>query len=258
MQKEKQDLVIAIVTGSLFVVLFGIACFVVVVNYMRRKHALVLERETESARFAQQLLEAQLEMQEHTFRMVSQEIHDNVGQILSLAKLNLNIITLEQKENDSFHTIKELVGNAITELRDLGSGYYADRQVKEGLVLSIKHLADQLTRTGLFTTSFHSSLENIRLDKSKIIFLYRMVQESLNNIVKHSSATHVDIRIGEVEGKVHIVIKDNGKGFDSANFDSTKGIGLNSIKNRARMIEADAFIVSKPNSGTTVTLVFNA
>jgi signal transduction histidine kinase len=60
-----------------------------------------------------------MEMQEHTFRIISQEIHDNVGQILSLAKLNLNIITIDQKENESFHRIKDLVTNAITELRDL-------------------------------------------------------------------------------------------------------------------------------------------
>jgi len=94
----------------------------------------------------QELLQAQLEMQDHTFRAVSQEIHDNVGQILSLAKVHLNIITFEREEHEALNTIKELVSNAISELRDLSNGYYADRLVEEGLLVAIRHQLTQLTK----------------------------------------------------------------------------------------------------------------
>jgi signal transduction histidine kinase len=256
MQKEKQDIIVAILVATFFILLFGFATFMVVVNYVKKKRKLLLEKEVRESRYQQELLEAQLEMQEHTFRIISQEIHDNVGQILSLAKLNLNIITFEQKGNEYFNTIKELVTNAIAELRDLGTGYYADRLVEGGLITAIHHQLQQLSKTGLFTTSFHSQINTLVVDKNKIIFLYRIVQEVLNNVVKHSGASHVSINILREDDEIHIIVQDNGKGFvrDVAGF--KPGIGLSSIQQRASMIGAKADISSKIGSGTIVNLSF--
>jgi signal transduction histidine kinase len=256
MQKENQDIVVAILIGSLFILLFGCAAFMIMLNYFKRKRKLLLEREIQEVHFKQTLLEAQMEMQEHTFRIISQEIHDNVGQILSLAKLNLNIITIDQKENESFHTIKELVTNAIAELRDLGRGYYADRLVEEGLISAIRHQLNQLNKTGLFTTAFRSQIEFLAVERNKIIFLYRIVQEVLNNIIKHSGANHVNIDIYMESEDVYIVVKDNGKGFIKNTSGFKPGIGLSSIQERAAMIGGTADISSTPGAGTTVTLMF--
>ena len=256
MQEEKQDIIIAILTGSLFVFLFGFITFLVVINYVRRKRKILLEKAVRESQYQQELLQAQLEMQDHTFRAVSQEIHDNVGQILSLAKVHLNIITFEREGNEELNTIKELVSNAISELRDLSAGYYADRLVEEGLLIAIQHQLTQLTKTGLFTTSFSSELDGLLIDKSKTIFLYRMVQEVLNNVVKHSEAGHVNVLISKKEGDVYITIRDNGKGFRSTNADFKPGIGLSSIQQRALMIGAKAEISSVEGSGTLVNLIF--
>jgi signal transduction histidine kinase len=256
MQKENQDIVAAILIGSLFILLFGSAAFLIMLNYFKRKRKLLLEKEVQEAHFKQTLIEAQMEMQEHTFRIISQEIHDNVGQILSLAKLNLNIITIDQNENESFHRIKDLVTNAITELRNLGRGYYADRLVEEGLISAICHQLNQLNKTGLFTTSFQSEMEFLAIERNKIIFLYRIVQEVLNNIIKHSGANHVNIDIYMKNDDVFIVIKDNGRGFKKSRSGFKQGIGLSSIQERAAMIGGTADIHSIPGSGTTVTLMF--
>jgi signal transduction histidine kinase len=256
MQKEKQDIILAIVMGSLFVLLFGFITFLVIINYIRRKKKLLLEKQMQESHYQQAFLKAQLEMQEHTFKAISQEIHDNVGQILSLAKLNLNILSFEQKDNPTFDTVKELVTNAILELRNLGTGYYADRLVEEGLIVAIQHQLTQLNKTGLFTTSFKSELEVVTVDKSKTIFLYRMVQEALNNVVKHSGADRVQVNIFKKDDEVHIRIRDNGKGFESRGSDFKAGIGLSSIQQRASMIDAKAYINSKPGAGTLVNFVF--
>lgn len=100
MQTEKEDIILAILVGSLFVLLFGFITFLVVINFVRRKRKILMERRVREAQFQQELLQAQLEMQEHTFRTVSQEIHDNVGQILSIVKLNLNILTFGNEDNE--------------------------------------------------------------------------------------------------------------------------------------------------------------
>ncbi|MEO8173363.1 MAG: ATP-binding protein [Sediminibacterium sp.] len=256
MQKENQDIVVAILIGSLFILLFGFAAFMIMLSYFKRKRKLLLEREIQEVYFKHTLLEAQIEMQEHTFRIVSQEIHDNVGQILSLAKLNLNIITIDQKGNESFLRIKDLVTNAIAELRDLGRGYYAERLVEEGLVSAIHHQLDQLNKTGLFSTSFQSEIESLPVEKNRLIFLYRIVQEVLNNIIKHSGANRVSITISQNEGNVYLTIEDNGRGFVRHSSGFKPGIGLSSIEERASMIGATADIKSTPGTGTIVTLIF--
>lgn len=257
MQKESQDIIFAIIVASLLMLLFCLVTFVVILNAVKRKRALILENERQAASFHQQLMAAQLEMQEHTFRIVSQEIHDNVGQILSLTKLNLNILTAQEKENEAFLHIKDLVAEAISELRALSEGYYADKLAKEGLVKAVKHLLGLHTRTGLFKTVFHTDLAEVPLERSHVIFVYRMVQESLNNIVKHASAMEVAVAIQDMGKKVQITIQDNGKGFDSTTPGFRNGIGLNSIRQRAAMIGADVSINSRVGNGTEIQLIIH-
>jgi signal transduction histidine kinase len=223
---------------------------------VRRKKKILAERKTREAQFQQELLQAQLEMQEHTFKTISQEIHDNVGQILSIIKLNLNILTFKNEGNEQLEDIKTMLTDAIKELRDLSAGYYADRLVEEGFLVAIQHQLRQLDKTGLFTTSFHSELETLSVDKNKVIFLHRMVQEILHNVVKHSGASQVTAHISKKNEEIHISLQDNGKGFDPAGSGFKAGIGLSSIRQRASMIGADVQINSEIGSGTIVKLVF--
>lgn len=256
MEEVSREVIIGVVTGTLFILLFSIVMMLVLINFLRRKKKMMYEKQVRESQFQQALLQTQLEMQEHTFKTVSQEIHDNVGQILSLAKVNLSILTMEGKSDPKITDVAELVGKAIRELRDLSAGYYADRLAEEGLIIAIQHELQQLEKTGLFTTSFHSEMNRLPVDKSKTIFLYRMVQEICNNIVKHANATHVDIRIIKKDQEVRIEIKDDGKGFDESDERFKPGIGLSSIRQRAAMIGADAQIQSEPGLGTSIHLMF--
>lgn len=256
MQKEKQSIIIAILTGSVFVLLFGFITFMVVINYVRRKRKMLVEKQMREGQYQQELLQAQLEMQDHTFKAISQEIHDNVGQILSLAKVHLNILTFDGQGHEQLNLIKALVTDAITELRNLSAGYYADRIMEEGLLVSIEHQLLQLEKTGLFTTSFHSAFDTLLIDQSKTIFLYRMIQEALNNVVKHSGAGHVLVDVYKKDGHVHIRLEDNGKGFSSDQPNFKAGIGLSSIQQRGLMIGAKVNIHSIMGMGTRVTLIF--
>ena len=257
MQEEKSAVILGIIVGSVFVTLFGFIMLLVIINFFKRKRKILIEQKVKDAQYEQAVLQAQLEMQEHTFKTISQEIHDNVGQILSLAKVNLNIITLENEGgNDKINTVKDLVGKAITDLRDLSMGYYADRLAEEGLLFAIQHELNQLQKTNLFTVSFTSELEDLKIEKNKSIFLYRMMQEILNNIVKHSHATHVAVQVLQENNKVKISVQDNGVGFDFIQKNFKPGIGLTSLQKRAAMIDCTLQIESEPNKGTTVNLTF--
>jgi len=258
MEKVSREVLVGIITGTLFILLFSIVTMLILINFFRRKKKMFYEKQVREAQFQQELLQTQLEMQDHTFKIVSQEIHDNVGQILSLAKVNLNILAMEGFKDPKITNVAELVGKAIRELRDLSAGYYADRLAEEGLIIAIKHELHQLEKTGLLTTSFHTETDRLQLDKSKTIFLYRMVQEICNNILKHANATQVDVSIFKKENDIRLQVKDNGRGFDELKENFKPGIGLSSIRQRAAMIGADAQIHSEAGIGTTINLMFKS
>jgi signal transduction histidine kinase len=226
---------------------------------VQQKRKIILDRQKREAQYQQELLQAQLEMQEQTLKTISQEIHDNVGQILSLAKMNLSILSLKDAGNEQLLSVKELVSKAITDLRDLSAGYYAERLAENGLLTAITHELEQLDKTEMLTTHLVTEVEEINIDKNKTIFIYRMVQEILHNVMKHAFAKNVYVRIFPEKDftHIHIYIKDDGRGFSRDDENFKPGIGLSSIQNRAGMIGATAAISSEPGKGTTFDLAFN-
>jgi len=255
MEKQNQDIVVAIIVGVLFIILFSFLMLIVIVNYVRNKRRVMLEKQKREIQFQQELLQAQIEMQEYTLKTISQEIHDNVGQVLSLAKLNLSILTLKMEPDEQLLNIKDLVGKAITDLRTLSTGYFGQGLVETGLQKAIKRELNQLEKTGMFFTNFSTEINEIEIDTNKAIFIYRMVQEILNNIIKHSGAKNVNIAITQKNKHTHIAVQDDGRGFDKFDKDFKPGIGLNSIQQRAAMIDASVNISSIKGKGTTVELI---
>lgn len=256
MQKESQDFVIAIISGTLFILLFGCLAFLVVVNYVRSKRKLLQEKIEREAAFQKELMHAQMEMQEHTFRSIAQEIHDNIGQILGLIKLNVNLLGFEMKGNEIVATLSEQTKKAIAELRDLGTTYHTDKLAEQGLIVAAKNQLNQLQKTGFFETSFQSEFEKLNIEKNKMIFLYRMLQEALNNIVKHAGANKIWLSIYSQGEEVYITLQDNGRGFNPTDQTFKPGIGLNSMQERAAMINVRAEVKSIPGEGTTVNFIF--
>lgn len=257
METQNDEIIIAITVTTFFVLLFCLLMLMVVVNFVRRKRKILLEKQEREAAFKQQVLQSQIEMQDITLKNISQEIHDNVGQVLSLAKVNLSILSLQMEDNEMLLNIKDLVGKAIADLRDLSTGYYADRLAENGLFTTIKHELKQLEKLGVYEIHFSSTVKERLVDKHKTIFVYRMVQEILNNIVKHSNAKNIWLNMFIDHELVHICIEDDGIGFDNSNPDFKPGIGLSSIQTRAAMIDAKAIFNSQIGKGTIVELIFS-
>ncbi len=256
METKNNDILLAITVTVLFIILFGLLMIMVIANFIRRKRKILIEKQEQELSFHQQLLQSQIEIQDHTLKKISQEIHDNVGQVLSLAKLNLNILSFQNTENTMLLTIKDLVSKAIVDLRDLTASYYADKLVENGLLATIQHEINQLKKTGIYTISFQSSITNEVIDKNKTIFVYRMVQEILNNIIKHSEAKNIGITIFDENEWIHIYIDDDGKGFDINSVSTNNGMGLQSIQQRAKKINAKIIIDTATGKGTRIKLIF--
>ena len=254
MPKQQEDFLITIVIASVFFVLIGIFLMILVFYFLRRQRKNRMEKEDMRNRFEQTLLNTQLEIQEHTFNYISQEIHDNIGQILSLVRINMNVLS-EKFGEDNFDTTDELLGKAIRDLRNLSHNLNSNRLKEIGIVEGLRSLIIQLDKTEKYTTEFISPENALSfMNNDHCLILYRMVQEVIHNILKHANATHIVLEI-KPKGNISyfVTITDNGKGFDmKALQGQNTGIGLQNIFSRAKLINAKVKVNSKKGEGTSI------
>jgi signal transduction histidine kinase len=206
----------------------------------------------------QELLHARLEIQEQTYRDISQELHDNIGQVLSLVKLNINV-----DDNDDPDCVKEkltesrgLLTKAIQDLRDISKTLNTDFINEIGLAKAIDQQLQLLKRTGLYATELFVKGDNHNFEPERELIIFRIVQELLNNIVKHAGADKIVVSINHEAEKSIISVQDNGKGFNIQTQRSSpdKGLGLRNIHNRLKMIKGAVSFRSEPKKGTTATI----
>jgi two-component system NarL family sensor kinase len=253
--------IIAIILGTLFTLLIISFIIIFIVIYQKRHQGFLKEKEDLQTGFQQILLQSQLEIQEQTLQTISQEIHDNIGQVLSLAKLNLGTMDiakpeqLQQKIDDS----KGLIGKAIQDLRDISKSLNTDYVSEMGLTQAIGYELELIRKSGEFTTSLQTNGLPIKLDARKELIIFRIIQEVINNIIKHARANSILVLLTYEPHAFSISINDNGSGFDltplNAGENSKFGLGIRNMHKRANLIGADFSIASTLGAGTTVTLV---
>jgi len=251
MQKEKLDLIISVLATSLFILLLVVSVFFLFRIYLKRKNKLLLEKERMNIEFEQTLLKSQLEIQEHTFNEISREIHDNIGQVLSLVRINLNTLRAPD-DTDKLELMDDLMGKAINDLRNLSHSLDADHIRNNGWTSAIQKLLNDLQRSGKYKIIISIEEELPALGSDKPIILFRMIQEVVNNIIRHAGADTICLDAKKENDKIEIAIKDNGKGFDTAG--NSPGLGLQNLKNRAKMINAGLLVNSEPGKGTCVSI----
>ncbi len=241
----------------IFILLFFIF-FLFYRNVMRKRNQMFLNEEKIKTDFQQTLLQTQLEIQEQTLKTISEEIHDNIGQGLSLAKLNLNRIDMLKTEDavEKITDSKELVSKAIQDLRDLSRSLNTDNIVSLGLIRSIEYELDMLRKSG-YQTLLEVTGETKRMEPQKELIVFRIVQEALNNIIKHAEAKSISITAVYNTENLTLQIKDDGKGMvqkditDTANNNS---LGLRNMQSRAKIIGASFSIESETGAGTLIKL----
>lgn len=253
MPEGKTDIVITVLAICLFTILLMVAVVMIFRIYMKRKNKLLLEKRMLEVQFEQTLLQSQLEIQEQTFKNISGELHDNINQVLSLVRLNLN--TLETDQQEKIDRIDGLLGKAIIDLRNLSHSLDTDHIRHNGWHAPVTKLLRNLESTGNFRVTVKIDAKLPAVESEKGIILFRIIQESVNNIIKHSAATTIEFEARDESGKLYIRLADNGTGFDPGS--ATGGVGLRNLVNRAKMIDAKLRIVSAPGQGTTIFLSTN-
>lgn len=263
MHKNPEIYFVAIIGIILGLLLVGFIVTMLVL-YQRRQHRQEQEMAIIKDKYEKEVLRSQLEIQENTFKTIAQELHDNIGQTLSVVKLSLSVLPIEN-EHPAFEQSKnllELLNKAVYDLSDLTKSLHTDRIAQVGLVESMKYELATIKRTGVMDVHFNVKGVEFELAEQKAVFLFRMFQEMLHNILKHSKATKISVCVNYSEDEVFTLkIEDNGIGFDLAekrqSVSSTQGVGLKSLYNRAQLMGADINIVSNKGEGTSITIILS-
>lgn len=248
----------AIITGIVIVIIaFLLAAFFIVIlvsYYNQRKKKYIQEKEILQNKFKQELLQTQLEIQEQTLQNISQEIHDNIGQALSFIKLNINMIDLDQRKSteEKLGESKLLLTKVIQDLRDLARMLNTDYIKETGLPKAIEQQLTILEKTGMYETELKVMGDPCKYELQRELVAFRIVQELLNNIVKHAAATSIRVLMDYRADHLEIAVADNGKGFTK--IDSKEGLGLRNIVNRIQLVNGTVDFKSTPDKGTTITI----
>lgn len=229
--------------------------------YRSNKNKHILERENMKMSFQQEILHTQLEIQEQTLKNISQEIHDNIGQSLSLAKLTLNTMLPVTDEflQEKIVNSKQLVSKAIGDLRDLSRSLDTDYVKEMGLQRAIEYELEMIQKTGTMRTGLEVEGAMVRFDKQKELVLFRILQETFNNIIKHAEATALEVAVYYRPYEMELIITDNGKGVDltplNEGNNSSFGLGIRNMHSRAKLIGAEFSMSSIVQKGTTVKII---
>ncbi len=251
---EKETVILAVVVGT--IILFILIAFIYLSIIFYRKRYLLQEQAQEliKSNFQQTLLQTQIELQEQTLTTISQELHDNIGQTLSLAKLNLNTLKLQDatKAQESIDITKGLITQSLVNIRNLAKSMLGEKITEIGLQQALQNELKILEHTGLYQISFTANEHTHNLTPQQELLTFRILQEALQNIIKHAEATKIDVQFNTNSLQTNITITDNGKGFNvgSLNANAT-GIGLKNMKTRAALINAQLQIESTIFQGTS-------
>lgn len=209
-------------------------------------------------RTEKRLVAALIETEDTVRRRIASDLHDGLGQNLSSASINLQSLLGDIKDWSAdkqkvFHQVLSSLQDSIAETRGIARNLMPKAVEEFGLVLSIESMINALNTPDI-DFYFFDNLRGKRLQPNVEVMLYRIVQESVNNILKYAKAKVVTIHLMLYEETIILMIEDDGVGFKTNGPKSTSGVGLISIKNRVKSLSGNLIIDSSIGSGTTITI----
>jgi len=198
-----------------------------------------------------------IQSQEEERKRLSNELHDSLGQNLLVIRNLLYLYnSVEEKNEDDLSQISDLIKESIDEVKEISANLHPHQLERLGLNKAVGSMLNKIMRATDITITYNADDLTGLIPFEDEINIYRIIQESINNIVKHSGADNASVNIRKRDNTVSISIEDNGKGLDLTDQDLqsklTEGLGLKSIRERARLINGKILFESIPSGGTRV------
>lgn len=250
---NKGGIEVLIVSVILLVTLLCTFIITIVYKYQQRQIRYLRDMEALKAQYENTLLQSQLEMQEQTFQHIAREIHDNIGQKLTLAKLYMNT-HFYKNENDTRDMVSNslaLISESINSLSDISRSMSTEMILNNGLIKGIEAEVVNLQKAGVYEINFDITGQEIFLTGNAELVIFRIVQECINNFIKHAEGTSLSISLNYTAHQLVLNVNDNGKGFDTKL--KSPGAGLSNILKRTTVLKGVCNILST-EKGSCITI----
>jgi signal transduction histidine kinase len=245
---EKEVIIIAAIAIPVTLVVIVIVLFTI---FTRRKNRLLEEQEKAKKAFDRELTESQIEIREQTLRNISWELHDNIGQLMTLAKIQAQ---MAQEKPEMLVEVSETIGTGLDELRALSKLINPEALKSLSLEDAVSLEIQRFNRLKFIEAELKVTGSIMPIEGNTQIILFRMLQEFFSNTIKHSKASTLKVILDYSENELNITAADNGVGFDR-NSDFI-GIGLKNMKTRAQLINSTLKINSIMGEGTSLHLKY--
>jgi signal transduction histidine kinase len=261
MQEKISEIIFwTILSSALTILPFILFINYIITLYNKKNIEFNTQLQLRSLEKEKEILKTRVDVQEETIQKISKELHDNVNQILTLAKLNLNNIN-RAIDHEKINVSQELITNAINELSNL-SNSLSSQQVKDfGLIRSLEIECQRIMKIKNIELFIESDISDIKLSIEDQVILYRIFQEGTRNSIIHGQANFINIKFFQTDDFEFIFeISDNGFGFSQNNKDFLeKNIigthqGIKNMQRRSSILNASFSIESKVNIGTTISI----
>jgi signal transduction histidine kinase len=230
------------------------------VHSQYRRYRLRQESKMKSALILQQELAAKavIEAEENERQRIARDLHDGIGQMMSAAKMNLSafesqISFASEEQRQSLQKVISLVDESCKEIRTVSHIMMPNALLKNSLASAIKDFVDKISNRDITAIVYTEGLDQ-RLDANTETVLYRVIQECVQNAIRHAGATRLDISMVRDKEGISGTIEDNGKGFDPSLKNGSAGIGLKNIISRIDFLKGTVDFDSAPGRGTVVSL----
>lgn len=245
-----------IIVFNVFLLAFIVAIVAFVVQYKHKKKENLANLQKQQILHQQELLSAQIEVQTQTMQHIGREIHDNVGQKLTLASLYAQQLAFENKApniNDKIESISEIINQSLTELRYLSKSLTDNHIEANDIVLLLKQEFAKVAELKKYQIDLNVEIKDLTLPYETKTVILRITQEFLQNSIKHAGSNKITANIIKLDQKLQIMLSDDGKGFDVES-SIGKGFGLMNMKKRIELIGGSYHMQSEPGKGTTLTI----
>ena len=242
-------------------VLLALSIFFFFVTYQKRMLKKQLELNETKARQQEEILQNTISAQEKERKRIAQDLHDEVGAMLSVVKLNVGRIEKKSEEpvaKELAAETKTYLDEVITQVRRISRSLLPPSLEKLGLYFALEELANWVNKSEQLKIICWKSGDQFRFESKKELAVFRIVQELLNNAIKHANANTIQINVRFSPNKnLMISVSDNGKGFDLKE-KMNAGLGLKNLESRSQIMDAKFKLKSTPGKGTTAIIYLNS
>jgi len=249
--------ILVFVSGTLLLALFALFIITYSLVQKQKQNAYQLEKSAMIYNHQNKLLIARVEEQENTMDQISKEIHDNLGQLLGLLKMNIIGIGKRATGDDQLRlieTTKKLADHLLRDVQSISHSMNSDFIKKRGLINVLEDELEYLSVSCEIKCSIEKTGEQKTFKPDKELLIYRIAQEAIHNVNKHSYANELSIALEYEDNTFVMKIADNGKGFEKQKIYDLNGIGFLNMFHRAKLLNGSLDIESAPGEGCTIAL----